>query len=324
MRKSLPLSTRWRIRNDELKIQQHKNCLHQPLTQDLGHGHSNICLLDSELSYIETEYKPSKDLAVLSQMENQQPRLVVTLGLEGSSSFVSSQGNEIIFNKGYTSITTFNSSIGERQYQANQSILQLRFSMTKNWLQRYVGDTKTDQLFNTKSVKTISYKPITAQGMMIAQKLNACNVNEEIKKLFVHGQTMMLLASELSPVLLNPNKSKEKYTADDKKRINMARDILYQEFNQPPSVEQLSRQVGCNQFKLKKLFHHFFNNTPYGMLLEIRMNKAYQLLESSGCHVNIAADYVGYSHASNFSTAFIKYFGVSPKSIAQKKASSSK
>ena len=50
------------------------------------------------------------------------------------------------------------------------------------------------------------------------------------------------------------------------------------------------------------------------------MNKAYQLLESTRCHVGVAADFVGYSHASNFSTAFIKHFGISPKTISKNTA----
>jgi len=95
----------------------------------------------------------------------------------------------------------------------------------------------------------------------------------------------------------------------------LAREILYHEFKNPPSVEKLSKRVGTNQFKLKKLFHHFFNTTPYGLILEIRMNYAYQLLKSTHCKVSVAADLVGYNHASNFSAAFTKYFGISPKSI---------
>ena len=76
--------------------------------------------------------------------------------------------------------------------------------------------------------------------------------------------------------------------------------------------------MGTNQFKLKQLFHHFFTNTPYGLLLEIRMNNAYQLLETTECQVSVAADLVGYSHASNFSAAFMKHFGVSPKAVSKK------
>lgn len=310
---------RWRIRNDDLQLQQYPNCLQQSLPEDLGFGYSKICQLDDGLTYIESEYKPSKNLSVLSQSDDQEPTLVVTLGLSGCSRFVSQHDEkDIVFNEGYTSITTFKSRMGERQYQANEHIHQLRFSINKNWLKRYFDDTKTSQLFNNKSVQTISYKPITTQGMIVAQQFHSYGVSNQIKKLFIHGQALTLLASELAPLFSSNTEATEKFSQKDKEIVNAARDILYQAFQNPPSVEQLSKQVACNQFKLKQLFHHFFNNTPYGVLLEIRMNKAYQLLESSHCHVNIAADFVGYKHASNFSTAFIKFFGISPKSVAKK------
>lgn len=309
---------RWRIKNDELPLYQHQNCLHQPLTEDLGEGCSNIYQLDADLSYIETEYEPSKDLAVLSQMAHHESRLVVALGLKGNSRFANQHGDDVIFNEGYTSITSFNSSIGERQFEANKPILQLRFSMNRNWLNRYFGVTKTNTLFNKKNIQTISYKPITIQGVLIAQQLRSSHVSNDIKKLFIHGHAITLLASELSHLFSSDCKKTEQFSRKDKEIANTARDILFQEFNSPPSVEQLSRRAGTNQFKLKKLFHHFFKNTPYGVLLEIRMNRAHQLLESSHCHVNIAANFVGYRHASNFSTAFIKFFGVSPKNISKR------
>jgi len=308
---------RWRIRKDDLQLHQHQNCLHQLLPEDLGEGYSNICRLDDDLTYIESEYTPSKNLAILSQTDNQEPRLVLTLGLKGSSRFESKNGDDVIFNEGYTSITTFNSSIGERQYQKNEHILQLRFSINKNWLQRYFGRSLENLFINKKSIQTISYKPMSTQGMLISQQLRSNKVTDEAKKLFIHGQSLSLLVTELAPLFSNSSQPINRFSKSDKEIANRARDILYKEFKTPPSVEKLSKQVGCNQFKLKKIFHHFFNNTPYGVLLEIRMNNAYQLLESTHCHVNIAAEHVGYNHASNFSTAFIKYFGVPPKSIAK-------
>ena len=73
---------RWRIRADDLPslVQQQNNCLHQSLPEEAGVGHSNIFQLDEDLSYIETLYTPSRDLAVLSHIENPEPRMVITLG----------------------------------------------------------------------------------------------------------------------------------------------------------------------------------------------------------------------------------------------------
>jgi AraC family transcriptional activator of pyochelin receptor len=311
---------RWRIRADDLpsQVQQQNNCLHQSLPEEAGVGHSNIFQLDEDLSYIETLYTPSRDLAVLSHIENPEPRMVITLGLKGHSSFSGNQGDEVIFNEGYTSITTFNSSIGERQYEANKSITQLRFSLSKKWLDRYFGENKLTQLFNKSGIQQLSYQPISHQGIIAAQQLMACNISREVRPLFMHGQAMSLLAAELSHLFEEKSDNSRRFNHKDSDIANLARDILFNEFKNPPSIEELSKRVGTNQFKLKKLFHHFFNNTPYGLLLEIRMNNAYQLLESTRCHVSVAADFVGYSHASNFSVAFIKHFGISPKAISKK------
>jgi len=50
------------------------------------------------------------------------------------------------------------------------------------------------------------------------------------------------------------------------------------------------------------------------LLLELRMRKAYALLES-GQQVAQAGWQVGYKYPNNFSVAFARYFGRSPKAI---------
>jgi AraC-like DNA-binding protein len=49
------------------------------------------------------------------------------------------------------------------------------------------------------------------------------------------------------------------------------------------------------------------------------MRHAYRLLESKQLPINAVAETVGYRHASNFSLAFNKYFGISPKQVARKR-----
>jgi len=208
--------------------------------------------------------------------------------------------------------------MGERQYQAHKPTMQLRFALNKNWLNRYFGEHKTNPLFNKSGIQLLSYRPISPQAICAAQQLLNCNESRETNRIFMHGQVMSLLAFELSHLCADKRRNSAEFNQKDAAIAKSARDILFREFKNPPSVEELSKRAGTNQFKLKKLFHHFFNNTPYGLLLEIRMNNAYQLLESGQCQVGVAADRVGYSHASNFSTAFIKHFGISPKAISKK------
>jgi AraC family transcriptional regulator, transcriptional activator of the genes for pyochelin and ferripyochelin receptors len=311
-------TNRWRVKNDDLPLyfQAKEQCLQQSLPDDLGKGCSEIFQLDGDLSYIKTDYTPNKDLAILSQIETQEPRMVVTLGLKGQSCFAGNQGEELIFNQGYTSIATFNSSVGERQYQAHQAITQLRLSVSKHWLDNYLGEQNTTQLFDKNTTRILACQPISAQGMAVAQHLLNLDVKSEVKRLFIHAQALSLLAAELSCLFEEP-KADYRFSKRDKSIAQLAHDILEQEFQNPPSIAELARRVGTNHCKLKKIFQHYFDNTPYGVLLDIRMNKAYQLLASQHCQVSVAADYVGYSHANNFSVAFTKYFGVAPKVIAR-------
>lgn len=296
----------------------HQNCLLQSLPDEVGGGHSTIFELNQYLSYIETHYAPSKNLTILSKIDHQEPRLVVTLGLKGHSRFAGCHGDEVVFKEGYTTITAFKSSNGERQYQADKPISQLRFSISKQWLDNYLGNNVSARLFDKKETRIISHRPISAQGIMSAKHLTASNVVKELQLLFIQGHTMTLLAAELAHLFEHSHQNSGPFNQKDKAIAELARDILHHEFRNPPSVAELSSRVGTNQFKLKKMFHHFFDNTPYGLLTEFRMNHAYHLLESRHCHVNVVADQVGFSHASNFTAAFIKHFGIAPKSVARK------
>ena len=314
--KSVDKAGRWRIRNDELPTQRQGDCQRQTLPDHLGIGQSTAFQLDTDLSYIESRYQPACDLSVLTHIEQQEPRLVVTLGLQGQSRFVDKRGREILFKEGFTSITAFNASVGERHYQAGAASNQLRLSMSQTWLRRYFGE-QADQFFQQSGVRLLSCKPISGLAMTASRQLINRRVEPPAARLFMHAQALSILTAEIGhlwrdsseiPVTLNPK---------DQALAQAARQILLKEFKRPPSVVELARRVGTNQCKLKQLFHHFFNTTPYGMLLEIRMAEARQLLESGRSPVSAVAQQVGYQHASNFSTAFNKHFGVAPRTLGR-------
>ena len=217
---------RWSIRADDLptQFQPQNNCLYQSLPENAGVGHSKTFHLDEGLNYIETLYTPSKDMSVLSFIEAQDPRIVVTLGVKGHSCFSGSRGGEVVFNEGHTSITAFNSSIGERQYEANKTITQLRFSISKTWLDRYFGEDNCTHFFNKSGFQQLSYQPISHQGIIAAKQLLARNVSREVRPLFMHGQAMSLLAAELGPLCQEKSESTGVFNQKDREIAELARD----------------------------------------------------------------------------------------------------
>ena len=311
------IANSWSISVEDLLLSDQGNYWQQPLPAEIGSGQSNLFKIDEDLSVIETHYTPSKKLAILSRIENIEPRVVVTLCLKGYSLFSDRQGTEIVFAEGYTAITTFNSSIGDRLYEADKAVLQLRFSVTKSWLERYFGEEKFASLFSQGTIQTISHHPTSPTSLFAAQQLLTKNGIQATQKILAHAQALTILAAELGRLCKDTAGRVSLKNPKDKRIAISAREILFNEFKNPPSITDLASRAGTNPYKLKQLFHQFFNNTPYGMLLEIRMQHAYHLLKSGYCHVGVVADAVGYNHPSNFSAAFTKYYGITPKQLAK-------
>ena len=101
--------------------------------------------------------------------------------------------------------------------------------------------------------------------------------------------------------------------ASDIERIHYARDILIQQFDNPPSLLGLARQVGINDYALKQGFRQVFGDTAFGYLHSYRMEKARQLLLEGEVSVLEAARQVGLANRSYFAASFRKKYGVSPR-----------
>ena len=316
---SIMKSKYWRIATEDLVLQKNlvNHSLQQTLPEELGKGYSNIFQIANDLSFIETHFLPTRDLAILSQIDSQDPRMVITLDLVGQSRFRAHHGQEVVFTEGYTSITTFNSTLGERHYHADRPVTQLRFVLTQSWLEKYL-ERSHDRWFRHGTLQQISHRPTTQSGFLAAQQLLKHPVSGELNQLLLHAQALSILAAELEPLCAEYSATAPNASAKDHKLAEAIRAIFVQEFKNPPSLTELAKRLGTNQFKLKQVCHQCLNTTPYGLLAEIRMHIAYQMLATRQYHVGVVADFVGFAHASNFSAAFVKFFGVSPKSLIKK------
>jgi AraC family transcriptional activator of pyochelin receptor len=308
-------ATAWRINNDDLSWQTDADGYRQDLPEPAGNCRSRLFLIDHGLNIIETQFRPNRDLVVLSRMPQQERRMVLTLSLSGQSGFRSRHGGEIRFKAGYSTVTTFNASDGERQYRAGHTVSQLRFSMTQHWLESYFGEGCFADYFEHSALQVVGHQHSSPSALIAGHSLLCNTLPDQSLRLFRQGLAMAIVASELGRLLSQPS-LKQSANPRDRTMAEGARDILSAEFKQPPSVTELSRRVGTNPFKLKQLFHRYFDTTPYGLLLDVRMQKAHQLLSSARLPINRVAEEVGYSHASNFSAAFLKYFGFPPKQLS--------
>lgn len=99
----------------------------------------------------------------------------------------------------------------------------------------------------------------------------------------------------------------------DMDRLDEAATLLRKEWQHPPTLAQLARQLGINQSKLTQGFRQRFGVTIAEYCQAHRMAEAARLLTDDALPVYRVAELVGYEFPGNFTAAFKRHFGVSPR-----------
>lgn len=283
-------------------------------------GESGECLTDTfcigqGLNLLRTQFCPRQDLVQKSRKQLEQPVLAITLGLLGESMFRGRCGTELYFQSGYTTVSAFQSVQGERLYQQGREVSQLRLLVGAGVLDDYLGKTTREYLLGRKGgVQKLVHRPTSGVGrahvIALLEEMNS----ESLDKLQVHIRALNLLAEQLRHLDIQWPRSTTRCCPRDTKKLDEARAILENGMDLDMSIPELAAAVGLNESKLRTGFRNRFNKSPHRLQMEIRMNIAWQLLET-GCQVAEVAYSVGYEYPGNFSAAFSRYFGCVPKSV---------
>ncbi|UKO96877.1 helix-turn-helix transcriptional regulator [Nostoc sp. UHCC 0870] len=157
----------------------------------------------------------------------------------------------------------------------------------------------------------------TTPEMRVAlEQIINCPFTGLTKKIYLESKCLEIIALKIEQLTaIESNSTKASVLkGDDIDRIYYAKEILTGNLDNPPSLIELARQVGLNDYKLKLGFRQVFGTTAFSYLHQQRMEKARQLLLEGQMNVKEVARAVGYTNQSHFATAFRKQFGTNPKS----------
>jgi len=97
------------------------------------------------------------------------------------------------------------------------------------------------------------------------------------------------------------------------RRIAKVRSVLEQEYRDPPSVEQLSADVGLSASRLAHLFRLEVGMSIQSYVVERRLLMAAMLIVQSDERISQIAYSVGFGDVSNFNHSFKRRFQMSPR-----------
>jgi AraC family transcriptional activator of pyochelin receptor len=158
------------------------------------------------------------------------------------------------------------------------------------------------------------HQPIALPMRHAIDAILSCKYQQGLKKLFLLSKAIEILV--LQAEAFNSLESQKKTVARtdyDKDRIQYAREYMTQHIDNPPSLSQLARIIGLNEYKLKHGFKEMYQTTVFGYLAEKRLELARDYLSDPNKSITDIADLLGYSSIQHFSHAFKKKFGHSPR-----------
>ncbi|GAB3835486.1 helix-turn-helix transcriptional regulator [Hymenobacter jeollabukensis] len=142
----------------------------------------------------------------------------------------------------------------------------------------------------------------------------SCRLPAPLKKLYLHAKALEILVLQ-AEAFAQQRPQRHVRTEYDQERLLFARDYLIQHLHLPPSLPELARIAGLNEFKLKNGFKELFGQPVFAYLAEYRLLEARAQLIEGGKTASELAFELGYSSLQHLSAAFKKRFGVSPREL---------
>lgn len=124
----------------------------------------------------------------------------------------------------------------------------------------------------------------------------------------IAGITMQILA------ILNRVKRTEKTESDpDSVWIAQAIFLLQQQLNDNINIQEFARKFPISYSKFRKVFKNHTGKSPNQYHLDLRLDKAKELLVNTNMNIKEVGYYIGFDSPHYFSRLFKKKFGSSPK-----------
>ena len=270
----------------------------------------------------------------LSLYDDELETLVVLVNM------VAEEMRESIFHAGYVNphnsyrfITQANLVLDKLLHvkSFNPSLLTMLGYESSELKDQFIGTFLTpDSLEKLDFVKEAFHDTISDQTMIPLQFLTKdqliFNTDCSITKLFDRDE---LILSFVVSVSQNANVLLELKNADESEKhpnsrksdallIQRVYDYILAHLEEPlPSLKELSKLFGTNEYKLKDGFRHFFKTSIYKFYTVERLKRAYLMIQQTTIPLKNIATMNGFTDYPNFSKSFKKQFGISPNEIAR-------
>lgn len=229
---------------------------------------------------------------------------------------------EYVFSKNEQGIFLAKNFEGESEWSCRQDVKVFEVNMNPGFFSKHLDpNSKFYESFKTKQQLTDNFLlgshplQISAEMHLLIQEILNTNRTGHFKKLLIEAKVIELLMLQLEAFEnhhCQPICNLKKSEID---KIHQAKEIILENLGSPMTIQQLSLTVGTNAFTLKNGFRELFGMTVFELWNRAKMEEAKRVLLDTDKNIYEVSEMVGYKNPQHFSTAFKKYFGISPSQL---------
>ncbi|MBW4568625.1 MAG: AraC family transcriptional regulator [Tolypothrix carrinoi HA7290-LM1] len=274
--------------------------------QQFGKGYErNIALRDISLLIIDQEF--NEDFGVEREADESDSEIEFGFNLSGTHCLIPGGNNFIQWSvNGLQKAGISETLAGEKLLKVDihlefpdllRSFIISNFESLPLDIRQLIEGFPAKADFKQDSITPAMYLPL--------QQIINCPYQNLTKHIYLEAKCLELIALKIEQ-LSSKKKLKKSIIIklDDIERIHYAKDILVGNLNNPPSLLELARLTGLNDYKLKIGFHQIFGTTVFGYLYQHRMEQARQLLLEGKMKVKDVALYGWLCKSESFCSSF--------------------
>lgn len=258
------------------------------------------------------------DVSLRIKRDIDQSLIQFYFAAQGGASFMFNQGNyqlELVKEKSLLFYNPLMALPLDIEVQAGSKLVFLY--ITVETLHRlFVAGSEEIEFINQENINKKFYadRPLNPMLVVTINQIFSSGINGPAKSVFERAKAFEILA-----LYLNKEEGKDveqcPFLNDEEnvERIRLAKKVLISKMTDPPTLKELSLEVGLNEYRLKEGFKNIYGKTVFQFLNDYRMDAARHILDSGKLKVNDVAYQIGYTNPSHFIAAFRKKFGVTPK-----------
>ncbi|MBN4002000.1 AraC family transcriptional regulator [Nostoc sp. LPT] len=162
----------------------------------------------------------------------------------------------------------------------------------------------------------------TPTMQLLLKQILQCPFRETLRLMYLEAKVLELLVLQIAQWGENHQVLQRSlhFRADEIERLHHAKTILNQRLPHPPSLLNLAKEIGLNDFKLKRGFREVFGTTVLEYVQSLRLEQAQQLLRGTKLTVAEIASQVGYESIGHFGYLFKRKFGMTPREYRHHKS----